>query len=115
MCTIRTAPVAGETRLLIDTGLRPGDPAPPTRDIDQALSGPLHAIVVTHAHTDHCGYVPALVARHSDLRVVATPETTALMPCMWADSAKLMGAREHLHRQWRADGELLSVNEDHFM
>ncbi|MCC5579041.1 MBL fold metallo-hydrolase [Microtetraspora sp. AC03309] len=98
---------AGETRLLIDAGLRPGDPALPPRDIARALSGSIDAVVVTHAHTDHCGYVPALVARHSDLRVIATPETTALMPRMWADSAKLMGERERLHRRWGADGEAL--------
>ncbi|MEV4575087.1 MBL fold metallo-hydrolase [Nonomuraea jabiensis] len=102
---------AGSTRLLIDAGLRPGDPALPPRDIDHALSGPVHAVVVTHAHTDHCGYVPALVDQRQELRVIATPETTLLMPRMWMDSAKLMGERARLHRQWGSDDDALYGND----
>ncbi|MEU6730449.1 MBL fold metallo-hydrolase [Nonomuraea wenchangensis] len=98
---------AGETRLLVDAGLIPGDPALPPRHIDEALSEPLQAVVITHAHTDHCGYVPALTTRFPSLRILATPETTALMPRMWADSAKLMGERERLHRRWGTDSEPL--------
>ncbi|MFC4015745.1 MBL fold metallo-hydrolase [Nonomuraea purpurea] len=98
---------AGQTRLLVDAGLIPGNPARPPRHIDQALSEPIHAVVITHAHTDHCGYVPALATRLPNLRIIATPETTALMPRMWADSAKLMGQRERLHRRWGSDSEPL--------
>ncbi|WP_433500840.1 MBL fold metallo-hydrolase [Sphaerimonospora sp. CA-214678] len=98
---------AGATRLLVDAGLRPGDPALPPRHIDQAMAGSIHAVVVTHAHTDHCGYIPALVECLPDLRIIATSETTALMPRTWADSAKLMGERERLHRRWGADSEVL--------
>ncbi|MBG0817818.1 MBL fold metallo-hydrolase [Planomonospora sp. ID82291] len=98
---------AAGTRLLVDAGLRPGETALPPRDIARALAGPVHAVVVTHAHTDHCGYVPALVERLPDLRIVSTPETAQLMPRMWADSAKLMGERERLHRRWGGDGEAL--------
>jgi Cft2 family RNA processing exonuclease len=85
---------AGGTRLLIDAGLEPGDPARPPRDLDLAFDGPVpDAVVVTHAHTDHCGYVPALAARLPELRVIATPESCRLMPIMWQDSVKLMHAR----------------------
>ncbi|MEV0353238.1 MBL fold metallo-hydrolase [Nonomuraea sp. NPDC050680] len=98
---------AGETRLLIDAGLIPGDPVRPPRHIGQALLEPIDAVVITHAHTDHCGYVPALATRLPNLRIIATPETTALMPRMWADSAKLMGQRERLHRRWGSDSEPL--------
>ncbi|TYK45782.1 MBL fold metallo-hydrolase [Actinomadura decatromicini] len=98
---------AGGTRILIDAGLRPGDRAAPPRDIARALDGPLEAVVVTHAHNDHCGYVPALIARRSGLRVVATPETVALMPVMWADTAKVMAARERGRARWGADAAVL--------
>ncbi|MFJ2033747.1 MBL fold metallo-hydrolase [Streptosporangium sp. NPDC087985] len=97
----------GGTRLLVDAGLRPGDPAQPPRDIDQALTGPIDAVVVTHAHTDHCGYVPALVERIPHLRVIATPATVQLMPAMWTDSAKLMGRRQRTYREWGLSGEAL--------
>ncbi|MEV3980605.1 MBL fold metallo-hydrolase [Nonomuraea sp. NPDC049758] len=102
---------AGGTRLLVDAGLRPGDPALPPRGITDALSGPLHAVVVTHAHTDHCGYVPALVDQRPEVRVIATPETTLLMPRMWMDSAKLMSERARLHREWGADDQVLYRND----
>ncbi|MDF5757189.1 MBL fold metallo-hydrolase [Spongiactinospora sp. TRM90649] len=95
---------AGDTRLLVDAGLRPGDPARPPREIEAALDEPIDAVVVTHAHTDHCGYVPALVGRFPGLRVLATGPTARLMPVMWADSTKLMIRRERTYRQWGADG-----------
>ncbi|MFC6082417.1 MBL fold metallo-hydrolase [Sphaerisporangium aureirubrum] len=104
---------AGETRLLVDAGLRPGDPAQPPGDIAHVLPGmPPDAVVVTHAHVDHCGYVPALAARLPGLRILATPETTFLMPRMWADSARLMRDRGRLHRDWGAAGEALYGRED---
>ncbi|MEV5828493.1 MBL fold metallo-hydrolase [Spirillospora sp. NPDC052242] len=91
---------AGGTRVLVDAGLRPGEPGGAPRDIGRALDGPLDAVVVTHAHTDHCGYVPALVARRPGLRVVATPQTAALMPAMWADTVKVMAGRARSRARW---------------
>lgn len=98
---------AGGTRVLLDAGLRPGDRAEPPRAIDRALGGPLDAVVVTHAHNDHCGYVPGLVALRPDLRVLATPETVTLMPVMWADTAKVMATRERGRARWGADAAVL--------
>jgi Cft2 family RNA processing exonuclease len=98
---------AGGTRILVDAGLRPGDRAGPPRDIGRALDGPLDAVIVTHAHNDHCGYVPALVARRPGLRVLATPETAALMPVMWADTAKVLAAHERGRARWGGGGEVL--------
>ncbi|TDC90926.1 MBL fold metallo-hydrolase [Actinomadura sp. 7K507] len=103
---------AGGTRILIDAGLRPGDRAEPPRGIDQALDGRLDAVVVTHAHNDHCGYVPALVARRPDLRVLGTPETVALMPVMWTDTAKVAAAGERRLARWGAGAEVLYGRRD---
>lgn len=90
---------AGGTRLLVDAGLVPRDGSPPP-DIDRALDGPLDGVVVTHAHNDHCGYVPALVARQPGLRVLATPETVRLMPVMWSDTVKVTRGRGRLWSEW---------------
>ncbi|MFE9101924.1 MBL fold metallo-hydrolase [Actinomadura geliboluensis] len=103
---------AGGTRILVDAGLRPGDRAGPPRDIGRALDGPLDAVIVTHAHNDHCGYVPALVAQRPELRVLATPETAALMPAMWADTAKVLAARERGRARWGDGGDVLYGPED---
>lgn len=94
---------AGGTRLLIDAGLRPGHPPQPPRDIGRATDGPLHGVVVTHAHNDHCGYVPALASRDPAPRILATPETVRLMPVMWADGAKLMRDRSRGFGRWGAE------------
>ena len=64
----------GGTRLLIDCGLFQGArelrrrnwepfPVPP---------GSVDAVVLTHAHLDHCGYLPALVRQGFAGRVLAT-------------------------------------------
>ncbi|GAA4231260.1 Cft2 family RNA processing exonuclease [Streptosporangium album] len=102
---------AGGTRILVDAGLIPGDPSEPPPEIERALDGPLHAVVVTHAHNDHCGYVPALADRLPDLRIIATPETTQLMPAMWFDSVKIMGQRQRLASAWGTDAEPLYPRE----
>ncbi|MFC7642664.1 MBL fold metallo-hydrolase [Streptosporangium lutulentum] len=91
---------AGDTRILVDAGLVPGDPSEPPPEIERALDGPIHAVVVTHAHNDHCGYVPALASRSPNLRIIATPETTQLMPAMWLDSVKIMNQRQRLASDW---------------
>lgn len=98
---------AGGTRLLVDAGLRPGEQSSPPRDIDLAFDGPLHGVVVTHAHNDHCGYVPALVARRPGLRVLATAETVRLMRVMWSDTARIMQDRVRRLARWGADAAAL--------
>lgn len=70
----------GDTRLLVDCGLFQGlknlrelnwQPLPVApADID--------AVVLTHAHLDHCGYLPRLVAE--GFRAGSTPRRR---PAMW--------------------------------
>ncbi|MEV8374977.1 MBL fold metallo-hydrolase [Kribbella sp. NPDC056861] len=84
---------AGGTRILIDCGTRPSgvdeqSMAPP--GIERALAGPIDAIVVTHAHNDHGGWVPAVLAKQPRVPVLATTATCDLLATMWNDSAKVM-------------------------
>ncbi|HEY6001033.1 MAG TPA: MBL fold metallo-hydrolase [bacterium] len=80
----------GGARVLVDCGLyqereflaRNWDPFPvPPASID--------AVVLTHAHVDHCGYLPRLV--HDGFRgsVVCTPVTAEVAAVVLEDSAKL--------------------------
>lgn len=80
------------TRALIDCGLFQGYkhlrlrnrepfPLPP---------GTLDAVLVTHAHIDHSGYLPALVRDGYDGPILATKGTAELCALLLPDSAHLM-------------------------
>jgi Cft2 family RNA processing exonuclease len=85
---------AGSTRVLVDAGLRPdaniGSPGP--ERIGDAVGGPLDAIVITHAHADHAGFVPWVVERQRRTPVLCSRETKALLPTVWHDSVRVMNA-----------------------
>ena len=49
----------------------------------------LNAVVLTHAHLDHCAYVPALVREGFDGPVYCTPNTVKLAAIIMRDSARL--------------------------
>jgi len=80
-----------DCQVLVDAGLFQGlralrrrnwEPLPlPASDID--------AVVLTHAHLDHCGYLPALVDQGFSGPIVATRATADLAELVLRDSAKL--------------------------
>ena len=90
---------AGKARLLVDCGTRPKQRlsrlGPP--DLDIALADDIDAVIITHAHNDHAGYVPALVARYPFMNVLTTADTAALLPTMWNDSVKVFERTAHEH------------------
>ncbi|MEU6378710.1 MBL fold metallo-hydrolase [Streptomyces sp. NPDC046909] len=49
----------------------------------------IETVVVTHAHLDHCGYLPRLVRHGFRGRIVTTEFTARLMEIVLRDSAKL--------------------------
>lgn len=82
---------AGTRRLLVDCGLYQGQRAWRRLNWDQP---PLEAasiedVVLTHAHLDHCGYLPALVRGGFRGPVWATAGTAALGAIVLRDSAHL--------------------------
>ena len=79
---------AAGRRVLVDAGMHP-DGHGPSRISDLGDKG-LDAVVVTHAHNDHAGYIPALIERFPRARVFCSDATAHLLPTMWADSARLM-------------------------
>ena len=79
----------GAHRILVDCGLFQGS----VRDRNwQALplkADTITAIVLTHAHLDHCGYLPRLVAQGFKGRVFCTPATAELAKIVLADAGHL--------------------------
>lgn len=81
----------GEHRLLVDAGLYQGLPELRRRNWEEFPVPPesLDAVVLTHAHLDHTGYLPCLVRDGFDGDVVCTPQTAALTQIVLRDSAHL--------------------------
>jgi Cft2 family RNA processing exonuclease len=86
----------GGRRVLVDAGLRPNGETlaamgPPKLDV--AVREGIDLLVITHAHADHAGYVPALVSRSPRTEIVCSPGTAALLPTMWQDSRRVLEKR----------------------
>lgn len=68
-----------------------------TRDID--------AVVLSHAHVDHCGNLPNLVRRGFAGPIYCTPATRALAAVMLGDAAKIQQEDANYLNERRARGE----------
>src|SRR5262245_13622456 len=49
----------------------------------------IDAVILSHAHVDHCGNLPNLVKQGFDGTIYCTPATRALADVMLADAAKI--------------------------
>lgn len=95
-------------QLLIDCGLFMG-----TRTI-RALNrhalpfnaSRLHAVLVTHAHIDHAGLLPRLLAEGLRAPIMATEPTLALLSVLLPETARALAAEaERLNRSGRRRGQ----------
>ncbi len=108
----------GPVRVLVDCGLFQGrkdlrlrnwEPLP----VDPAL---ISAVVLSHAHLDHCGYLPALVRGGFRRTTWATAGTCALAEIVLRDSAHLLEeeaahANAHGYAKHRPARPLYSVGD----
>jgi len=106
--------VNGRT-VALDCGLFQGHRTE-ARDKNRALPLPvdkLDALVLSHAHIDHCGRLPLLVARGYANRIWATAATRDLTAVMLADSAHIQEKdAEFLARKHRdADPPLYTMRD----
>lgn len=81
----------GGRRLLVDCGLFQGLKELRERNWrDLPVEPPaIDAVVLTHAHLDHCGYLPRLVAHGFRGRIFCTPGTMDLCRLVLPDAARL--------------------------
>jgi metallo-beta-lactamase family protein len=78
-------------RVLVDAGLYQGVKSLRVRNWESFPIDPatLQSVVLTHAHLDHCGYLPRLVRDGFRGRILCTHETAELAAIVLEDSAHL--------------------------
>jgi metallo-beta-lactamase family protein len=78
-------------RILVDCGLFQGLKELRERNWQPlpVAAADIHAVVLTHAHLDHCGYLPRLVADGFRGRIFCTPGTQDLCSLVLPDSAHI--------------------------
>ena len=82
---------AGDKRVLIDCGLFQGLKELRLMNWEKFAFAPnsLDAVVLTHAHLDHVGMLPKLVAEGFQRSIYCTPATHKLAPLILLDSAQI--------------------------
>jgi len=80
---------ANESTVLLDCGINPGSQDPnrayPRLDLDEFNLEKLDAVVISHAHLDHCGLVPFLYKYGYDGPVYCSEPTSVLMTLLQLD------------------------------
>ena len=105
----------GTTRLLLDCGMYQGGHQAYLDNHAPMAVEPRHldAVVLSHAHIDHCGLLPRLLHEGFRGRVYATPATIELAALLLKDSAHLQLADFERHqRRGRAAEPPLYTLED---
>ncbi len=83
-------------RILIDCGMEQGADIYENADLP-VPAGEIDAVLLTHAHIDHSGHVPMLVAQGFSGPIYTTGATAALCRIMLMDSAHI----QEFEAQWR--------------
>lgn len=84
-------------RILIDSGMYQGLPHIVKKNIRPLVFDPreIKAIILTHAHLDHTGYIPRLVKLGFRGDIFCTKETMKLARIIMTDSARILAENEH--------------------
>lgn len=87
----------GAERILVDCGLYQGSKEIQAKNREPFAVDPatISAIVLTHAHLDHSGYIPLLVRQGFRGKIITTKYTEPLLAVVLRDSAKLQEEDAH--------------------
>jgi len=84
----------GESRILIDCGVNPGSNNPvnayPYLNADEFDLNLIDAVIISHAHLDHCGMLPFLYKYGYDGPVYCSEPTASLMTLLQLDSLDVL-------------------------
>ena len=94
--------ITERAKVLIDCGMFQGGPHEIVRNRVPLAYEPseLDAIVLTHAHLDHCGLIPHIVAEGYNGPIYATRGTIELASLVLLDSGKLQEEYSKRQRHW---------------
>ena len=91
-----------QARVLVDCGMFQGSPNETVRNRVPMGFDPstLDAILVTHAHLDHCGYLPVVVREGFTGPIFLTTATAELVEIVLLDSGRLQEEFAERHSRW---------------
>jgi metallo-beta-lactamase family protein len=106
--------ITERAKILIDCGMFQGGPQEEMRNRVPLAYDPagLDAIVLTHAHLDHCGLIPHIVAEGFNGPIYATKGTIELASLVLLDSGKLQEQFAQRHRRWASKNPDKAARED---
>ncbi|MGD0019900.1 MAG: MBL fold metallo-hydrolase [Candidatus Limnocylindrales bacterium] len=106
--------ITDRAHVLIDCGMFQGDPHEVVRNRVSPSYDPaaIDAMVLTHAHLDHCGLIPHVVAEGFNGPIYATRGTIELAALVLLDSGKLQEEYAKRHRHWAAKNPDKAARED---
>jgi hypothetical protein len=106
--------ITERAKILIDCGMFQGGPHEEMRNRVPLAYDPtsLDAIILTHAHLDHCGLIPHIVAEGFNGPIYATRGTIELASLVLLDSGKLQEEFAKRHRHWAAKNPDKAARED---
>jgi metallo-beta-lactamase family protein len=106
--------ITDRAHVLIDCGMFQGGPHEVVRNRVPFAYDPagLDAIVLTHAHLDHCGLIPHVVAEGFNGPIYATRGTIELASLVLLDSGKLQEEYAKRHTRWSAKNPDKAARED---
>ncbi|MGA3057609.1 MAG: MBL fold metallo-hydrolase, partial [Candidatus Limnocylindrales bacterium] len=106
--------ITERARVLVDCGMFQGGPHEVVRNHVPLAYDPtsLDAIILTHAHLDHCGLIPHIVAEGFSGPIYATRGTIELAAVVLLDSGKLQDEYAKRRRHWAAKNPEKAALED---
>ena len=101
-------------RVLIDCGMFQGSPNETVRNRVPMGFDPtiVDAILVTHAHLDHCGYLPVVVREGFKGPIFLTTATAELVEIVLLDSGRLQEEFAQRHMRWERRHPVEAVAAD---
>jgi metallo-beta-lactamase family protein len=107
----------GRAKVLIDCGMFQGSPNEVVRNKVPLGFEPaeLDAILITHAHLDHCGHLPVVVREGFGGPIYLTSATAELVDIVLLDSGRLQEEFAKRHSRWerRHPTEAIAADAEH--